>query len=42
MHICPGEECYKEDLHLVESCFQPMNLGFLVEKTDRLNSDRDA
>lgn len=42
MRICPGEECYKEDPHLVESCFWPMNLGFSIEKTDRLNSDTDA
>ena len=38
MRICPREDSYKEDPHLVESYFQPTNLGFSIEKTDRLNS----
>lgn len=38
VRICPREDSYKEDPHLVESYFQPTNLGFSIEKTDRLNS----
>ena len=38
MRICPRKDFYKEDPHLVESCFQLTNLGFSIEKTDRLNS----